>query len=145
LADALQSPFANVFAPLKNTLKQKISILLSLMSVKRCCIKVLDINSQVVLSRIYECVVAPLLDEVNDSRVVLSGEVLTSVNDIEATVLEILSTFNSKITIYYFMRLLQSEFEREPSSKTVRQLVEKLYCNQAFQAIAVGRNPEEEF
>ena len=115
------------------------------MSVKRCCIKVLETNSQMVLSRIYECVVAPLLDEVNDSRVVLSGEVLTSVNDIDATVLEIVSSFNAKITIYYFMKLLQSEFERDPSSKTIRQLIEKLYCHQAFQAIAVGRNPEEAF
>ena len=66
-------------------------------------------------------------------------------NDIDATVLEIVSAFNAKITIYYFMKLLQSEFEREPSSKTTRQLIENLYRNQAFQAIAVGRNPEEAF
>lgn len=75
----------------------------------------------------------------------LTGDVLASVDCIDATVLIINSTFNAKITIYYYIKLLQSEFERLPDSKVVRFLIADLYQNQAFQALSVGTNPEEEF
>lgn len=76
------------------------------MSIKRCCIKILETNSQSVLSKIYECVVGPLLEEVNDAKLVFNGDVLNNVNNVDATVLEVVSSLNAKVTIYYFMKLL---------------------------------------
>jgi hypothetical protein len=63
----------------------------------------------------------------------------------DATVLEVVSTLNAKVAVYYYMKLLQSEFERQPDSKTVRDLIAELYQSQAFQALSAGVNPEEEF
>lgn len=115
------------------------------MSLKRCCVKILDMNEQQILSKIYEFVVRPLLQDVVNLKVPLNGETLTSVVQIDAAVIEIVASLNAKITIYYFMKLLQSEFERLPNSNTIRGLIAELYQNKSFQALSVGSNPEEEF
>jgi hypothetical protein len=76
------------------------------MSIKKCCTKVIDFNSQSIAENLYKDVIAPQLEEIHDGRIVLNGEVLLAANSIDATVLEVVSSFNAKITVFYFMKLL---------------------------------------
>lgn len=56
---------------------------------------------------------------------------------IDGSLAEMATVMNFKITISYFLQLVQTEFAREPTSTRLRSLIHAIHSNPNLQALAL--------
>jgi hypothetical protein len=139
-------------------INHKVVILFSLISQKRTCIQLIAYKDYLLVQLLMQhCIESLCLSEIDNGRqkLIFNGEFLKpyvkgdhnwlNVKDVfEQKALEAYNCCIAKASVCYFMKLLATEYSRNPQHQVIRQLITKLHEDKRFKEIAISRQDSKQ-
>lgn len=120
----------------------KLVVMVALMSTKRCCLSTVKHQNHQLLQVLWTLVLENMLQKQRYQKLPqLNGGYLFEIQQqfqiIDGNLADMATFMNLKITISYFLQLVQTEFAREPTSTRLRSLIHAIHSNPNLQALAL--------
>ena len=107
----------------ENNKRMKLIVMVALMATKKCCLDTVEHKNHQLLVVIWKKVLEPLLKD-QQKLPALDGSYLYAIKQnfqlIDGNLSDMATHLNFKITVSYFLQLVQCEFARVPTSTQLR-------------------------